>query len=514
MRTREGAISLKPGAVTLADLRAVWSGASVSLDGDAWNAIDAAAESVGRIVASGRTVYGINTGFGLLAQTRIPEDRLLDLQRNLILSHSCGLGEALEPRVVRLIMTLKAIGLGRGHSGVRRLVVERLLALLDAGALPILPAQGSVGASGDLAPLAHLAAALIGEGAMLIAGESVPAAEALAGLGLDPLELGPKEGLALINGTQVSTAIALDTLFTGENVLAASIVSGALSIEALKGSAVAFDPRIHAARGQPGQIAVAGLLMRLLAGSGIVASHADCGRIQDPYSFRCQPQVAGACLDLMRQAARTLEIEANAVTDNPLLFGEEALSGGNFHAEPVAFAADMLAMALCEIGSISERRTAVLVDPKMSGLPPFLVEDSGVNSGFMIAQVSAAALVSESKSLAFPASVDSIPTSANQEDHVSMATHAGTKARRIAGNAAGVIGIELLAAAQGIDFHAPLATSDALAEVHRRIRANVPHLSSDRFMAPEIGWARQAVLEDKIAPAVKAGLFGDNASAN
>ena len=500
-------IALNPGSVTLAQLRGIWAGAGIALDASAWTAIEAAAETVDRIVASGRTVYGINTGFGLLAQTRIPADRLAELQRNLILSHSCGLGEALDPRIVRLMIALKVIGLGRGHSGVRRLVVERLLALLEADALPLIPSQGSVGASGDLAPLAHLGATLIGEGVMLIGGEQVPAAEALGRLGLEPLVLGPKEGLALINGTQASTAIALDALFIGQRVFDAGIAAGALSTDALRGTDVAFDPRIHAARGQPGQIDVAKLLRDLLAGSAIRQSHDDCEKVQDPYSFRCQPQVMGAALDLIRNAARTLEIEANAVTDNPVLLDGEALSGGNFHAEPVAFAADMLAIALCEIGSISERRTAVLVDPKMSGLPPFLVEDSGVNSGFMIAQVSAAALVSENKNLAWPASVDTIPTSANQEDHVSMATHAGMKARRIAANAAGAVGIELLAAAQGIDFHAPLTTSPPLARVHTAIREQVPHLGSDRYMADEIGWAKEAVLDGRLADDILNLLF-------
>ncbi|HEV2746775.1 MAG TPA: histidine ammonia-lyase [Allosphingosinicella sp.] len=500
-------VLLRPGSVTLADLRAVWAGAAVVLADAAWSAIEAAAESITRIVESGRTVYGVNTGFGLLARTRIPDDRLLDLQRNLILSHSCGLGEPLDPRIVRMTMVLKATGLARGHSGVRRIVIERLLALLDADALPVVPSQGSVGASGDLAPLAHLGAALIGEGRIALAGEAMPAAAALARLGLEPLVLGPKEGLALINGTQVSTAIALDALFTGERVFTSALVSGALSLDALKGTDVAFDPRIHEARGQPGQIAVAAILKRLLAGSGIRASHADCPRVQDPYSFRCQPQVMGAALDLMRQAARTLEIEANAVTDNPVLFGDEALSGGNFHAEPVAFAADILAMALCEVGSIAERRVAVLIDPNMSGLPPFLIPDSGVNSGFMIAQVTAAALVAENKSLAFPASVDSIPTSANQEDHVSMATHGALKTRRIAGNAAGVIGIELLAAAQGIDFHAPLQTSPALDPAHRAVRAAVPHHSADRYLADELAWAKQAVLDGSLASPVPGELF-------
>jgi len=488
-------ITLAPGSVTLADLRSVWAGAPVRLAESAWSALLASSEAVGRILAGGRTVYGVNTGFGLLAQTRIPPERLEELQRNLILSHSCGLCDPLPAHVVRLAMALKAIGLGRGHSGVRPLVVERLLTLLAADALPLIPSQGSVGASGDLAPLAHMAAPLIGEGALVLAGETMAAADALARLGLAPLVLGPKEGLALINGTQVSTAIALDTLFIAERVLASALVAGAMSTDALKGTDDAFDPRIHAARGQPGQIRVAALLKQLLDGSEIRRSHGDCPKVQDPYSFRCQPQVMGACLDLLGHVATTLAIEANAVTDNPVLLGDEALSGGNFHGEPVAFAADMLTMALCEIGSISERRTAVLVDPKMSGLPPFLIRDSGVNSGFMIAQVTAAALVSENKSLAWPASVDSIPTSAGQEDHVSMATHAGLKARRAAGNAAGVVGIELLAAAQGLDFHAPLASSPA----------------SDRYLADELAWAKAAVLEGALSGQVESALLGPNA---
>jgi histidine ammonia-lyase len=499
---------LSPGSVTLADLRAIWNGAPVSLHGEAWAAIEAAAESVGRIVAGGRTVYGVNTGFGLLAQTRIPDDRLAELQTNLILSHSCGLGEPLDRRIVRLAMVLKAIGLGRGHSGVRRAVVEQILRLVEADALPAIPSQGSVGASGDLAPLAHMSAAMLGEGRIALGGETLPAAEALARLGLAPLVLGPKEGLALINGTQVSTAIALDALFTAERLFGSALIAGAMSTDAFKGTDAAFDPRIHEARGQPGQIAVARVLRGLLENSAIRRSHDDCDRVQDPYSFRCQPQVMGAALDLVRGASRTLEIEANAVSDNPLLFGETALSGGNFHAQPVAFAADILAMAACEIGSISERRTAVLVDPKMSGLPAFLIADSGVNSGFMILHVTAAALVSENKSLAFPASVDTIPTSAGQEDHVSMATHGALKARRIARNAAGVIGVELLAAAQGIDFHAPLETSPPLKEAHAAIRAAVPFHGKDRYLEPDLVWARKAVLDGALSNAVQAGLFG------
>jgi histidine ammonia-lyase len=488
-------VQLRPGSVTLADLRAIWGGAPVGLASGAWDAIDTAAACVGKILESGRTVYGVNTGFGLLAQTRIPDDRLADLQRNLVMSHSCGLGADLPRPVVRLAMATKVVGLARGHSGVRREVVERLLALLEGDALPCIPSQGSVGASGDLAPLGHLSAAMLGEGRIDLKGTIMSAGEALRALGLEPLELGPKEGLALINGTQISTAVALDTLFAAERIFASALISGALSLDALKGTDVAFDRRIHEARGQPGQIEVAASLKRLMEGSEIRHSHDDCQRVQDPYSFRCQPQVMGACLDLMRNVSRTLEIEANAVTDNPLLFPESGdfLSGGNFHAEPVAFAADTLAMAMCEVGSLSERRTAVLVDPKMSGLPPFLVEDSGVNSGFMIAQVTAAALVSENKSLAWPASVDTVPTSG--------------KARRIAGNAAGAVGIELLAAAQGCDFHAPLKSSPALEAARSEIRRNVPHYAADRYLADDLRWAQDAVLAGRLTADVEGELF-------
>lgn len=492
---------LRPGAVTLADLRAIWSGASVALDTTAYAAIDAAAMSVARIVASGCTVYGVNTGFGLLADTRIDDEQLEQLQRNLVLSHSCGLGEPLPARVVRTVMALKIIGLARGYSGVRREIVDRLLGFLDAGLLPVIPAQGSVGASGDLAPLAHLAAAMIGEGSAILAGKVLPSGQALQRLGLDPLVLGPKEGLALINGTQVSTALALDALFVGERVFEAALAAGAMSVDALKGSCAPFDARLNGARGQPGQIAVAAAMRDLLAGSEIEASHRNCGKVQDPYSFRCQPQVMGAALDLLRGAARTLEIEANAVSDNPLIFSDtdQALSGGNFHAEPVAFAADTIAIALCEVGSLSERRTAVLVDPKMSGLPAFLVEDSGLNSGFMIPQVTAAALVSENKSLGFPASVDSIPTSAGQEDHVSMATHGARKAGTIAINAAGVVAVELLAGAQGLDFHAPLRTSARLEEKLAAVRTISAPLACDRFWAPDMQAMQSAVQDGRFA---------------
>ncbi|MEO5611195.1 MAG: histidine ammonia-lyase [Sphingomicrobium sp.] len=496
-------LTLNPEAITLASLRQLWAGEPASLDDASLQRVAHAAASIDRIVASGDTVYGVNTGFGLLANTRIPDARLAELQRNLILSHSAGLGDPLPRHVTRLMIILKLLGLGRGHSGVRPTIIDALQGLIDRDAMPLIPSQGSVGASGDLAPLAHLISALMGHGSIDVAGTIMPAAAALKSLGWEPLELGPKEGLALINGTQASTAIALDALFMGERVFASALAAGALSVDALKGSIRPFDPRISALRGQPGQIRVAHEIAGLLEGSAILASHGRCGKVQDPYSFRCQPQVMGAALDLLTNAARTLVIEAGAVTDNPIVFPDEddAISGGNFHAQPVAFAADMIALALCEVGSLSERRTAVLVDPKMSGLPAFLVEDSGVNSGLMIPQVTAAALVSENKGLAYPASVDSIPTSAGQEDHVSMAPIAARKACQIARNAAGVIAIELIAAAQGVDCHAPLETSYKLQVVYEKVRTLSPYLASDRYWSDEIAALQDAVLAGVIGEA-------------
>ena len=486
---------IDPGQVELAALRAVFLGGPVQLGDRVWADVDAARETIEERVADGGTYYGINTGFGLLASTRIANDDLAELQKRLVLSHACGTGEPLDDRVVRLVLALKVISLARGHSGVRRQVIEALLRLIETEIYPVIPGQGSVGASGDLAPLAHMSAALLGVGEMRYQGRVLPAAEGLKLAGLEPLVLEAKEGLALLNGTQVSTALALAGLFAIEDVFAAAIVAGALSTDALKGSIAPHDPRIHAARGQPGQMAAAAALRRLIEGSAINASHAGCGKVQDPYSLRCQPQVMGACLDIIRSAATTLRIEANAATDNPLIFAgdNDILSGGNFHAEPVAFAADILAMAACEIGSISERRTAILVDPKMSGLPAFLVEESGLNSGFMIAQVTAAALVAENKQLAHPASVDSLPTSANQEDHVSMATHGARRLKLMAGNAAAVIAIELLAATQGVEFHAPLATSEPLRAALTRIREVAPHYEQDRYFAPDIAAVRALV---------------------
>jgi len=494
-------ISLDPTSIDLATLRQLWAGGPCKLDDASLDRIRASAASVERIVAGGETVYGVNTGFGLLANTRIPPERLAELQRNLILSHSCGLGEMLPRHVVRLMIVLKLLGLGRGYSGVRPLVIDALQVLLDQDAMPLIPAQGSVGASGDLAPLAHLIAALLGEGRIDVAGDILPATDALPKLGMKPLELGPKEGLALINGTQASTAIALDALFTAERVFGVALGAGALSVDALKGSVKPFDQRISEVRGQPGQIRVAAEIRGLLDGSEILGSHGRCGKVQDPYSFRCQPQVMGAALDLLTNAARTLTIEAGAVTDNPIVFEDEdsAISGGNFHAQPVAFAADTIAMAMCEVGSLSERRTAVLIDPKMSGLPAFLTDDGGVNSGLMIPQVTQAALVAENRSLAFPASVDSVPTSAGQEDHVSMAPIAARKAATIAKNVAGIVAVELIAAAQGVDYHAPLKTSEKLQSLHARVRAVSPRLESDRYWADEMAALQGEVLAGDMA---------------
>jgi histidine ammonia-lyase len=486
-------VELRAGTLSLSALRKIYEQpTSIRISPADRERIGLANSLVQKIVAAGDAAYGINTGFGLLAQTRIPTDQLELLQRNLLLSHAAGVGDALPDAVVRLVLALKINALARGYSGITQGLVDALLALLEHEVYPMIPAQGSVGASGDLAPLAHMSAVLLGLGRVRVNGASLTAAEGLKRAGLKPIKLQAKEGLALINGTQVSTALALAGLFGAEDLFAAAVLAGAMSVDALKGSDSPFDARIQEVRGQPGQIAVAREYRELIAGSAIRASHLDCSRVQDPYSFRCQPQVMGACLDLIRSSSVTLGVEANAVTDNPLLFvdKDDVLSGGNFHAEPVAFAADTLALAIAEIGSLSERRTAVLVDPKMSGLPAFLVQNSGLNSGFMIAQVTAAALVAENKTLATPASVDSIPTSANQEDHVSMATHAARRLTPMVDNAAAVVGIELLAAAQGIDFHRPSRSSAKLEEAHAAIRADVPFYDVDRFFAPDIEAAR------------------------
>ncbi|HKG86582.1 MAG TPA: histidine ammonia-lyase [Beijerinckiaceae bacterium] len=502
-------ILLRPGAMALADWRAIYFGAPVLLDEGCRAAVEAGAATIDAILAKHAPVYGINTGFGKLASVRIPDEDLAQLQRKLVLSHAAGVGEPLAAPVVRLTMALKIANLGQGASGVRWATLTHLLACLERGLVAVVPRQGSVGASGDLAPLAHLAAALIGEGEFLLDGARLPAREALARASLAPIELAPKEGLALLNGTQVSAALALAGLFEAERVFQGALVTGALATDAARGSDGPFDARIQELRRHRGQIEVAAALRDLMRGSAIRASHlVDDDRIQDPYCLRCQPQVMGACLDLLRQAAATLETEANGVSDNPLVFAAEGevISGGNFHAEPVAFAADMIALALCEIGSLAERRIAMLVDPALSGLPAFLTPRPGLNSGFMIPQVTAAALVSENKQRAYPASVDSIPTSANQEDHVSMAAHGARRLLAMAGNAANVVAIELLAAAQGCDFHAPLSSSEPLERVRALLRARVPHLEDDRLLAPEIAAAAQMVSSGAITDVSRIAL--------
>lgn len=478
----------------LDELRRAWQHpVRVSVGEGALDRIVQSNAVIAEVLGSGRQVYGVNTGFGRLADVRVGDDELVRLQENLVRSHSVGVGEPLPDACVRLSMILKIAGLARGHSGVRPELVRALCELVEHNVYPVIPSRGSVGASGDLAPLAHLAGVLMGIGHARVDGESLPAAQALEQAGLAPLELAPKEGLALLNGTQISTALALSAVFRAEHVLAGAVVAGAMSADAIKGSDTPFDERIQAVRGHRGQAQVAELLRRLMAGSEIRASHLDCNRVQDPYSIRCQPQVAGACLDVLHHVAGLLTTEANAVTDNPLVFADSGslLSGGNFHAEPVALAADYLALAIAEIGSLSERRIALLIDPGLSGLPAFLVKDSGLNSGFMLAQVTAAALVSENKTLAHPASVDSIPTSANQEDHVSMATWAALRLHAMLDNIARIVAIELLAAAQGIEFHRPQRSSGSIEEAIAEIRAVSARYVEDRSLAADIeGLAR------------------------
>ncbi|MBL8377435.1 MAG: histidine ammonia-lyase [Burkholderiales bacterium] len=494
-------LTLRPGRLALEELQALHAGGvRLVLDPAAVPAIAASAAVVQRAAAGDAPVYGVNTGFGKLASTRISSEDLATLQWNLIRSHSVGVGEALAAPVVRLMLALKAASLARGHSGVRPVVIDTLLAVHNAGLAPYVPSQGSVGASGDLAPLSHMTLALMGEGFFLRAdGSRQPAAEGLREHGITPLVLAAKEGLALINGTQTSTALALHGLFAFEPVLESALVVGALTVDAARGSDGPFDPRIHALRGQPGQIDVAQYYRALLAGSAIRQSHTEGDdRVQDPYCLRCQPQVVGACLDQLRHAALVLLREANAVTDNPLVFADAdgegtMISGGNFHAEPVALAADAMACAIAEVGAIAERRIAMLIDSNVSRLPPFLTGDAGLNSGFMIAHVTAAALASENKSLAHPASVDSLPTSANQEDHVSMATFAARRLQPMIANVAHILAIELLAAAEGIEFLRPLGSSQALESAHALLRESVPRFATDRFIAPDIERAAACV---------------------
>jgi histidine ammonia-lyase len=495
-------IELIPGQLSLPLLRRLASRfETISLVPSCFDAIEASARTVAEIVEIGKPAYGINTGFGKLAKVQVSRNDLSLLQRNLVLSHAVGVGPLLDDETVRLILALKICSLARGFSGVKRATVETALRLYNAQIWPCIPAQGSVGASGDLAPLAHLTMPLMGEGDVRWQDKIMPAREALAEAGITPIELGPKEGLALLNGTQVSTAIALKGLLHTEQVFAAAVVAGAMSVDAAKGSDAPFDARIHEVRGHQTQLDTATCYRELLSGSEIRKSHlVDDDRVQDPYSLRCQPQVMGACLELIQNSARTLLVEANAVSDNPLVFSaeKEVLSGGNFHAEPVAFASDVLALAIAETGSLSERRIALLIDSTLSGLPPFLVSNPGLNSGFMIAHVTAASLVSENKTLAHPASVDSIPTSANQEDHVSMATFAARKLADMALNVRHVIAIELLAAAQGIEFHRPLKTSESLEAVHCLIRERVSMLTEDRYFRSDIQAVENLISSDAL----------------
>src|SRR3990167_4821002 len=504
-------LNILPGQLSLAQLRQVHQGAlTVSLDESAAAAIEASVACVEQILAENRTAYGINTGFGLLASTRIASEDLENLQRSLVLSHAAGVGQPLDDGLVRLIMLLKVNSLARGFSGIRRRVIDALIALLNAEVYPHIPLKGSVGASGDPAPLAHMSLVLLGEGKARYRGEWLPAREALAVAGLEPLTLAAKEGLALLNGTQVSTAYALRGLFAAEDLFAAALVCGSLSVEAMLGSRSPFDARIHAARGQRGQIDAAAAYRDLLTPSSEISrSHAQCDKVQDPYSLRCQPQVMGACLTQIRHVAEVLRIEANAVSDNPLVFAAEGdvIYGGNFHAEPVALAADNLALAIAEIGALSERRISLMMDKHMSQLPPFLVANGGVNSGFMIAQVTAAALASENKALAHPHSVDSLPTSANQEDHVSMAPAAGKRLWEMAANTRGVLAIEWLGACQGLDFREGLKSSPLLEQARQALRAQVPYYVEDRFFAPDIEAANALLAERVLSPLLPNGML-------
>ncbi|WP_416655003.1 histidine ammonia-lyase [Enterobacter cloacae] len=496
------ALTLTPGSLTLKQLRHVWrQPVTLSLDESAHAAINDSVACVEAIIAEGRTAYGINTGFGLLAQTRIATHDLENLQRSLVLSHAAGVGQPLDDEIVRLMMVLKINSLARGFSGIRLSVIQALIALVNAEVYPWIPAKGSVGASGDLAPLAHMSLLLLGEGQARWQGEWLPAKEALKKAGLAPITLAAKEGLALLNGTQASTAFALRGLFEAEDLFASAVVCGALTTEAVLGSRRPFDARIHDVRGQRGQIDAAAMYRHLLTETSEIAdSHHNCDKVQDPYSLRCQPQVMGACLTQLRQAAEVLLVEANAVSDNPLVFAQEneVVSGGNFHAEPVAMAADNIALAIAEVGALSERRIALMMDKHMSQLPPFLVRNGGVNSGFMIAQVTAAALASENKALSHPHSVDSLPTSANQEDHVSMAPAAGRRLWEMAANTRGVLAVEWLAACQGIDLREGLKSSPLLEQARHVLREHVSHYDDDRFFAPDIDKAMQLLEEGRL----------------
>lgn len=498
--------ALNPGYLTYSDIKLLLDeSTTLILDESHHAAIFAAEEVVTHVLSQNKTVYGINTGFGSLAHKRIDYDSLEQLQRSLVLSHAAGTGELFSDKIVRLILILKINSLARGYSGVRLKVIDALIRLLNCCVYPCIPAKGSVGASGDLAPLAHLSAALLGVGHVRYQGKIIPAEEGLRIAELQPLTLAPKEGLALLNGTQASTALALLALLETENIFIHALITGALSVDAMLASNKPFDERIQNVRGYATQKTVARILQELLLHSDILASHKECMKVQDPYSLRCQPQVMGACLAHLLFVSETLLTEANAVSDNPLIFASdnEIISGGNFHAEPVAMASDTLALSIAEMGALSERRFALLIDPHFSGLPPYLVKNAGINSGFMAAQVTAAALVSENKSLAHPASVDSIPTSANQEDHVSMATYAARRLLTMTENASDIIALELLAACQGIDFRTPLKTSPLLQKAHAVLRQVVPFYEEDRFFAPDIAAAKNLVQSGELSKALK-----------
>jgi histidine ammonia-lyase len=501
---------LEPGQLSLQQMRCIQAeSVQLSLSANCLAKINAATETVRQVIEQGRVVYGVNTGFGLLANTHIPNDELKQLQRSIVLSHAAGVGAFMDEATVRLLMVLKINSLARGYSGIRLEIIEALIQLLNAGVYPCIPEKGSVGASGDLAPLAHMSTVLLGEGEALYGGEIISGGKALRIAGLDPCTLGPKEGLALLNGTQASTAFALKGLFAAEDLFAAAVVSGCLSVEAAMGSRNPFDQRIHEVSGHQSRIDTAAAYRHLLDSSQIEDSHRACEAVQDPYSLRCQPQVMGACLEQLRHAAGVLQTEANAVSDNPLVFVEEndILSGGNFHAEAVAMAADNMALAIAEIGALAERRIALLIDSNLSKLPPFLVEKGGLNSGFMIAQVTAAALASENKSYAHPASVDSLPTSANQEDHVSMATFAGRRLGQMVENTAGILAVELLAACQGVDFRAPFKTSELLEQAKQLLRNDVPFYDQDRYFAPDIEKAIKLIQSGELSRFVSNSLL-------
>ena len=492
-------IDINPGKLSLNQLRHISRHkVTLSLNKTAYKDMLASTQAVEQVIAEDKVVYGINTGFGLLANTRIAVYDLETLQRSIVLSHAAGIGKFMHDHTVRLMMALKINSLARGYSGIRPKVVDALITLVNAEVYPCIPQKGSVGASGDLAPLAHMSTVLLGEGQARHKGEIISGAAALKIAGLEPITLAPKEGLALLNGTQASTAFALEGLFAAEDLYAAGTVCGAMSVDAALGSRRPFDPRIHRVRGHRSQIDAAMAYRHLLGKeSEIGLSHQACQKVQDPYSLRCQPQVMGACLQQIRHAADILVVESNAVSDNPLVFADDGdiISGGNFHAEPVAMAADNLALAIAEIGSLSERRMALLIDSSLSKLPPFLVDNGGVNSGFMIAQVTAAALASENKTLAHPASIDSLPTSANQEDHVSMATFAGRRLRDMAENTRGILAVELLAAAQGLDFRSPDRSSERIEQAKEMLRARVNFYDKDRYFAPDIEKANQLLAE-------------------